>query len=44
MTMPAPSVTPTTNVAAAISGNEFVQPTTTSGSEPSPHISSITVR
>src|SRR5689334_1879817 len=44
ITLPAPSVTPTTNVAAAINGNDDVAPTITSGSEPPPHITIITVR
>src|SRR5689334_15315318 len=34
ITEPAPSVTPTTNVAAAIHPNDDVIPTTTKGSEP----------
>src|SRR3954449_13406182 len=38
MTPAAPSVTPTTNVANAINENDDVQPTITSGSDPSPHI------
>ncbi len=44
MTMPAPSVTPMTNVAAAITGNDDVTPTMTSGTEPTLHIVIITVR
>jgi hypothetical protein len=44
ITMPAPSVTPTTNVAAAINGNDDVVPTTISGRDPRPHIVIITVR
>ena len=44
MTMPAPSVKPITNVATAISGNDDVMPTTTSGIEPMLHIVIITVR
>ena len=44
MTMPAPSVTPMTKVASAITGNDDVTPTTASGIEPSPHIVIITVR
>ncbi len=44
MTMPAPSVTPTMNVASAISGNDDVTPTITSGMEPALHMVIITVR
>ncbi|BBY46168.1 hypothetical protein MCEL_44630 [Mycolicibacterium celeriflavum] len=44
MTMPAPSVNPTTNVAAAITGNEVVKPNTMSGMAPRLHIASITER
>src|SRR5689334_1067678 len=44
MTMPAPSVTPMTNVAAAINGNDEVIPTITSGIEPTLHIVIITER
>lgn len=42
--MPAPSVTPIAKVAAAITGNDDVVPTTTSGIEPAPHIVIMTVR
>ena len=44
MTMPAPSVTPTTNDASAIQPNDHVVPMITNGSDPSPHIAIITVR
>ena len=44
ITIPAPSVKPMTNVAAAINGNDEVTPTTTSGIEPTLHIVIITVR
>ena len=42
--MPAPSVSPTTNVAAAITGNDDVTPMIASGAEPRPHAAIITVR
>ena len=44
ITIAAPSVTPMLNVAAAINGNDDVTPTTTNGTEPSPHISIIVDR
>lgn len=44
ITMPAPSVTPMTNVANAINGNDDVTPTITSGIEPAPHMIIIVVR
>ena len=44
MTMPAPSVTPMTNVATAITGNDDVKPSTASGMHPRLHIAIITDR